>query len=237
LAVFQLALSFGFNSALSYATETLDRIRAAARDVRRLAVVEVPGYETGWLALQSGIAARADAVLIPEIRYDLKPVADKLRERDSAGRRPSLVVAAEGAREKDSAGPPAARAEALRKSLAPLADPAFGEGAHVIERSGALAQTLALSLQRLTDMETLPLSLGQLVRGGAPTAVDRQLALAYGAAAVQALRNGHSGVMVAFQPPDLKFVPLGETINKIRTVPADSEFVRVARALGVCLGD
>ena len=232
------ALSFGFNSALSYATETLDRIRTAARDVRRLAIVEVPGHKTGWLALQSGIAALADAVLIPEIRYDLKAVARRLVEREAAGRRPSLVVAAEGAREKDGAGPPLAKpAEELRKSLAPSADPALGEGAHVIERSGALAQTLALGLQRLTDMETLPFLLGQLVRGGAPTAVDRQLGLAYGAAAVQALREGHSGVMVAFQPPDLKFVPLSAAINRIRTVPAESELLRVARALGICIGE
>ena len=159
-------------------------------------------------------------------------------EREAAGRRPSLVVAAEGARERDGAGPPLAMpTEELRKSLAPSGDPALGEGAHVIERSGALAQTLALGLQRLTDMETLPFLLGQLVRGGAPTAVDRQLGLAYGAAAVQALREGHSGVMVAFQPPDLKFVPLSEAINRIRTVPAESEFLRVARALGVCLGE
>jgi ATP-dependent phosphofructokinase / diphosphate-dependent phosphofructokinase len=232
------AASFGFNSALSYATETLDRIRAAARDVRRLAVVEVPGHEAGWLALQSGIAALADVVLIPEIPYDLHAVADRLRERDAAGRRPSLVVAAEGAQAKHGAEPPeAAPADPRRKSLSPLSDPRFGEGAHVIERSGALAHSLALSLQRLTDMETMPFSLGQLVRGGAPTAVDRQLGLGYGAAAVQALSEGRAGVMIAFQPPDLEFVKLGEAINKIRTVPAESEFVRIGRALGVCLGE
>jgi ATP-dependent phosphofructokinase / diphosphate-dependent phosphofructokinase len=231
-------LSFGFNSALSYATETLDRIRTAARDVRRLAVVEVPGYETGWLALQSGIAARAEAVLIPEIPYDLKAVAGRLSEREAAGRRPSLVVAAEGARAKDTAEPAKATPDdPRRKSLSPLSDPLFGEGARVIERSGGLALSLALSLQRLTDIETMPFALGQLVRGGAPTAVDRQLGLAYGAAAVEAIKQSQAGVMVAFQPPDIKFVPIGEAINKVRTVPANSEFVHIARALGVCLGE
>jgi 6-phosphofructokinase 1 len=125
----------------------------------------------------------------------------------------------------------------LRKSLSPLADPHFGEGARVIHRSGALAQSLALSLQRLTDLETFPFSIGELVRGGAPTVVDRQLGLGYGAAAVQALREGQNGVMVAFQPPDLVFVPLRDAINKVRTVPPQSEFVRIARALGICLGD
>jgi 6-phosphofructokinase 1 len=86
-------------------------------------------------------------------------------------------------------------------------------------------------------METMPFSLGQLVRGGAPTTVDRQLGLGYGAAAVQALNEGHADVMVAFHPPDLALIPLGEAINKVRTIPANSEFVRIARALGICLGD
>jgi 6-phosphofructokinase 1 len=232
------ALSFGFNSALSSATETLDRIRTAARDVRRLAVVEVPGSEAGWLALQAGLATRADVILIPEIAYDLSAVAARLKEAKTAGRRPSLVVVAEGARAKAAhASAEPAPISAMRKSLSPLADPSLGEGEKIIDRSGRLAESLALSLQRLTDLEVLPLSLGLLVRGSAPTAVDRQLGLGYGAAAVQALSEGQSGVMIAFQPPDLKFVPLGEAINKVRTVPANSEFVRDARAIGICLGD
>ena len=83
----------------------------------------------------------------------------------------------------------------------------------------------------------MPFAVGELVRGGAPTAVDRQLGLAYGAAAVRALAEGKAGVMVAFEPPDLKFVPIANSINKVRTVPAQSEFIQIARALGVCLGD
>lgn len=232
------ALSFGFNSALSAATETLDRIRTASRDVRRLSIVEVPGHEAGWLALQAGIAARADVILIPEIPYDLQAIAAWLKEAEAGGGRPSLLVAAEGARPK--AAPTSAEPQpisAMRKSLSPLTDPSLGEGAKMIDRSGRLAESLALSLQRLTEIETLPISLGHLVRGGAPTAVDRQLGLGYGAAAVQALSEGQLDVMVAFHPPDLAFVPLGEAINKVRTIPAQSEFIRIARALGICLGD
>ena len=82
----------------------------------------------------------------------------------------------------------------------------------------------------------MPLVLGPWVRGGVPTAVDRQLGLCYGAAAVRALKAEQYGVMVAFQPPDIKFVPLAEAINKVRTVPADSEFIQIARSLGICLG-
>jgi 6-phosphofructokinase 1 len=235
------ALSFGYNSALSYTTETLERVRTAARDVHRIAVVEVLGHQAGWLALQSGMAVCADAVLIPEIPYDLQKVAAQLRENEKSGRKPSLLVVAEGASPKNGGEPSdAAKPEsshALRKSLSPLSDPRFGEGARVIERSGVVAESVALKLQQLTDYETFPLVLGQLVRGGAPTAVDRQLGLGYGAGAVRALHDGKSGVMVAFLPPDLKFVPLAEAINKVRTVPADSEFIKIARSLGICLGD
>jgi 6-phosphofructokinase 1 len=111
------------------------------------------------------------------------------------------------------------------------------EGFHVIERSGRVAAEVALEIQRLTDRETSPLVLGQLAKGGTPTVVDRQLGLGYGAGAVRALEGGQSGVMVVFQPPDLKFVPMNEAINKFRTVPANSELIQIARALGISLGD
>lgn len=230
------AVSFGFNTALSYTTETLERVRMAARDVHRMAVVEVPGSQAGWLALQSGMAVGADVVLMPEIPYDLNKVAAKLRDDAKAGRRPSLVVAAEGARPKDD-DPGISQAHGLRKSLSPLSDPRFGEGARAIDQSGKVAESVALKLQHLTDYETFAIVLGQLVRGGAPTAIDRQLGLGYGAGAVRALASGQSGVMVAFQPPDLKFVPLAESINRVRTVPANSELVQIARGLGISLGD
>lgn len=96
---------------------------------------------------------------------------------------------------------------------------------------------MALELQRLINHETYPLVLGQLVKGGPPTAVDRQLGMAYGAGAVHALSEGKTGVMVAFQPPDLTFIPLAEAVNKIRTVPLGSVFMQVARSLGISLGD
>lgn len=96
---------------------------------------------------------------------------------------------------------------------------------------------MARHLQRLTDQMTYPLVLGPLVKGGPPTAVDRQLGLGYGAAAVRALHANQTDVMVALQPPDLKFVPLSEAINKVRTVPANSVFVQIARSLGIVLGE
>lgn len=229
-------LSFGFNSALSFVAEMLERARQAAQSARRLGVVEVLGEHAGWLALQAGMAVCADAVLIPEIRYDLRRVAAKLRDKAKAGRAHGLIVVAEGAR--PVAGLEVSSTASDSKMKAALSPGATGgQGAHVIERSGRVAAEVALELQRLTDQVTVPLVLAELAKGGTPTVVDRQLGLGYGAGAVRALASDQSGVLVVFQPPDLKFVPLAEAINKVRTVPPDSEFVRLARALGISVGD
>jgi ATP-dependent phosphofructokinase / diphosphate-dependent phosphofructokinase len=230
------ALSFGFNSTLSFVAEMLGRMRQAAQAARRIGVVEVLGEHAGWLALQAGIAACADAVLIPEIPYDLRKVAAKLREKAKAGRTFGLVVVAESARPSAVLDAPSGISDSKMKAA--LSPGATGsESSHVIERSGQVAGEVALRIQRLTDQETIPFVLGQLAKGGTPTVVDRQLGLGYGAGAVLALKNDQSGVMVVFQPPDLMFVPIAEAINKIKTVPADSEFVQIARALGVELGN
>lgn len=228
-------LSFGFNSALSFATEILDRARQAAESARKIAVVEVPGEHAGWLALQSGIAVCADAILIPEIPYDLKDVGELLREGMRGGRRSAMIVVAEGAGEVQSTIDQETSIDSMRASLSPGATGHSGD--HVIERSGHVAQSVALQIQRLTDCETYPIVLGELVSGGPPTAVDRQLGLGYGASAVRALQNDQSGVMVGFEPPELKFVPMSEAINKVRTVPIDSMFMKIAHSLGILLGE
>ena len=226
-------VSFGFNSALSFTIEMLDRARQAAKSARKIAVVEVQGEQAGWIALQAGIAVCADAVLIPEIPCDLKNVARRLKEKMSPRRPYGLVVVAEGAEfiNKPEKEKPAS---SLKASLSPLATGEASE--HVIKRSGQAAETVATKLQLLIPEETYPLVIGPWVRGGTPTAVDRQLGLAYGAGAVRALNAGKNGVMVAFVPPDIKFVPLAEAINEVRTVPADSLFVKIAQALGIFLG-
>ena len=226
-------VSFGFNSALSVTIEMLDKARQAARSARKIAVVEVLGEQAGWIALQAGIAVCADAVLIPEIPCDLHAVAARLKERISPRRPYGLVVVAEGAKfvNKPKKEEPAS---SLKASLSPLATGEASE--HVIKRSGQAAETVATELQLLIPEETYPLVLGPWVRGGVPTAVDRQLGMGYGAGAVRALNTGKNGTMVAFIPPDMKFVPLAEAINKVRTVQKDSEFVKIAQSLGIFLG-
>jgi len=227
------SVSFGFNSALSFTIEMLDRARQAAQSARKIAVVEVQGAQAGWLALQAGIAACADAVLIPEISCDLKILAGRLKDKISPRRPYGLVVVAEGAKfikktQKEES------TSSLKASLSPLAT---GEASdHVIHRSGMAAETVATGLQLLIAEETYPLVIGPWVRGGTPTAVDRQLGMAYGAGALQALKAGKNGVMVAFVPPEIKFVPLAEAINKVRTVFADSEFLKIADSLGIYYG-
>jgi 6-phosphofructokinase 1 len=229
-------LSFGFNSALGFVSEMLERARQAAESACRIAVVEVLGEHAGWLALQAGMAVCADVVLIPEIPYDIGKVAARLQEKTKAGRAYGLVVVAQGAK-------PSADLNRSLKTLDPLIKSALSPGAteressHVMERSGQAAAEIAHEIQRLTAQETHPLVLGELAKGGTPTVIDRQLGLGYGAGAVRAIQNDQSGVMVVFQPPDLKFVPLAEAINKIRMVPADSQFVQIARSIGIYLGD
>jgi 6-phosphofructokinase len=227
------AVALGFNSALSFTIEMLDRAREAARSSRQIAVVEVQGEQAGWLALQAGIAAGADAILIPELPADIDAVAEHLRGKMGVERPYGLVVVAEGVALEDASAS-ADEPSPMQASLSPLA--AGQSTAFAIQRSGRAAKIVANQLQLLLAEETYPLVLGPWARGGQPTAVDRQLALAYGAGAIRALNAGQGGVMVSFQPPDIAFVPLLEAINKVRTVPADSEMMLIARTLGICLG-
>jgi 6-phosphofructokinase 1 len=167
-------------------------------------------------------------------------VAARLKEKVSPHRPYGLVVVAEGAKfvakatAKATAKADKPAVNSLKASLSPLATGEASE--HVIQRSGQAAETVATRLQLLIAEETYPLVLGPWTRGGVPTAVDRQLGLGYGAGAIRAVKDGTYGVMMAFVPPDIKFVPLPEAINKVRTVPTDSAFMQIAQSLGICLG-
>jgi len=228
------SVSFGFNSALSFTIEMLGRARQAARSARKIAVVEVIGEQAGWLALQAGIAISADAVLLPEIPCNLNMLASRLDEKISPKRPYGLVIVAEGVKlfkkpyEDKSVStrivslPPKATGEATEQVMIP---------------SEKTAETLAGELQLLIDRETYPLVVGPWARGGTPTAVDLQLGMAYGAGAIQALKASKNGVMVAFVPPEIQYVPLEEVINKVRSVSANSEFLKIAGSLGIYFGN
>ena len=227
------AVSFGFNSALSFTIEMLDRVRQAAQSARKIAVVEVLGEQAGWIALQAGIATCADAVLIPEFPCDLQIVAARLKEKVTPRRPYGVVVVAEGVKIVDTPKTQTQQSS-LKATLSPLATGDASE--FVIQKSGRAAEAVATRLQLLIAEETFPMVLGPWVRGGAPTAVDRQLGLGYGAGAIRAVQAGKYGTMMAFVPPDIQYVPLAEAINKVRTVPENSEFIQIAQSLGICLG-
>ena len=211
---------FGFDTAVSFATDAIDRLHSTAEAHRRIIVVEVMGRYAGWIALHSGVAGGADVILIPEIPYDLRKVAECIRHRDSLGARFSIVVVAEGAHSKDG--------------KAALLEEAHGAYA---ERLGGEGTRCAKQLESLTGKETRSVVLGHLQRGGTPTAFDRTLATRFGGKAVELVLKGQFGKMVANHPPDLVPIPLGEVVGKIKTVPLDYDLVTTARALGVSFGD
>ncbi|HZD32195.1 MAG TPA: ATP-dependent 6-phosphofructokinase [Candidatus Angelobacter sp.] len=213
------ALTFGFNTAVSFATECIDRLHSTACSHRRIMVVEVMGRYAGWIALSSGLASRADAILIPEIPYVIDNVAAALKRKLDDGKPYAIVVVAEGA--KPIGGDVTVKARELGRA----------------ERLGGIAESIAEQLQELIGRESRSLVLGHLLRGGSPTAIDRNLGVSFGVGAVFALQQGMNGVMVALQPPNLKYVPLEEAVAKLKLVPPDGEMVLVARALGISFGD
>jgi phosphofructokinase-like protein len=211
---------FGFDTAVSFATDAIDRLHTTAEAHRRIMVVEVMGRYAGWIALHAGVAGGADVILIPEIPYDLDKVAECIRARDKWGARFSIVVVAEGAKPKNG-----------ELSILEAA-----HGAHV-ERLGGAGMACARQLEQLAGKESRHVVLGHLQRGGAPTSFDRTLATRFGGKAVEMLLKGNFGKMVANHPPDLVPIPLGDVVGKIKTVPLDSDLLTTARALGVSFGD
>ena len=211
---------FGFDTAVSFATDAIDRLHTTAEAHRRIMLVEVMGRYAGWIALHAGVAGGADVILMPEIPYDLDKVAQCIRDRDAWGARFSIVVIAEGARPKGG--------------QVSLVEEAYRGHA---ERLGGAAKSCARELEQRTNKETRYVVLGHLQRGGAPTSFDRTLATRFGGKAVELLMNGQFGQMVGNHPPDLVSVPLGDVVGQIKTVPLDSDLVKTARALGVSFGD
>ncbi|MBS1151120.1 MAG: 6-phosphofructokinase [Myxococcaceae bacterium] len=212
-------ITFGFDTAVSFATECLDRLHTTAASHRRLMVVEVMGRYAGWIALNTGISGGADAILLPEIPYDLEKVAAHLNARQAEGKSYAIVVVAEGAVSKGGTS-------AVIEKRVGAAD-----------RLGGAAENVSHALAELTKKETRHVVLGHLLRGGSPTTFDRLISLRFGAAAVRALAEGQSGVMVALDPPTVRYVPLAQATHRMKVVPLDCDSILSARELGICLGD
>ena len=212
-------MTFGFDTAVSFATDCLDRLHSTAASHHRIMVAEVMGRYAGWIALHAGMAGNAHVILLPEIPFELENVAEHIRRREKKGRLYTVVVVAEGAVPKGGA--------------------VSTVGKHVgqAERLGGMGVKVGHELEQLVGRETRVVVLGHLLRGGSPTSFDRLVALRFGAAAVRALEAGHSSVMVSLEPPHVRYQPLEALVGRMKRVSLASDTIITARDLGICFGD
>lgn len=211
--------TFGFDTAVSCASDALDRLHTTAESHHRVMILEVMGRYAGWIALHSGLAGGADCILIPEIPFQLESVLAKINERKNQGKLFSIIVVAEGAF-------PVGGEMTVARVV---------EGSAEKIRLGGIGEKLAREIESLADIETRCTVLGHLQRGGSPTAFDRILATRYGVAAVDALVSGHTNCMVALQKNEIVRVPIDQIAGKPSNVPPEA--LHVGRAIGICFGD
>jgi phosphofructokinase-like protein len=198
-------VTFGFDTAVSIATEAIDRLHTTAESHDRVMVLEVMGRHAGWIAVHSGMAGGADVILIPEKPFDLDEVAESISARHARGKSFSIVVVAEGARLDTKTD------EGLVKQTEALDE--FG---HV--RLGGIGHFLAKEIEERTGFETRVTVLGHVQRGGSPTAHDRVLATLFGVRAHDLVRVGRFGMMAAMVKGRIGEVPLEEAVKELKTV-------------------
>ncbi len=230
--------TFGYDTALGIATEAIDRLHSTAHSHHRIMVAEVMGHNTGWLTLGSGLAGGADAILLPEIPYEVETIAESILTRKAAGSNFSIVAVAEGASSQAERD----RHDEIRARLDAIDDDADDSEVRAeldVFHKGQSRSTeeLAAKLEDLTGLEARVTILGHVQRGGAPSTADRILATQLGTAAADAIAQGTTGVMVAMRDSQSVPVPLDEVAGRRKTVPFDHPWIRAARSLGICLGD
>ncbi|HEV7221388.1 MAG TPA: ATP-dependent 6-phosphofructokinase, partial [Pirellulales bacterium] len=214
------AYTFGFDSAVACATDALDRLHTTAASHERIMVLEVMGRHAGWIALHAGIAGGGDVILIPEIPWQFEHVCHKILDRETHGKRFTLVVVAEGAH-------------------LPEGDMVTQERRHESRqvRLGGIGNLVAAEIQDRLHRETRCVVLGHLQRGGPPTTFDRVLATQFGAHAVRLVHHGEFGQMICFHPPHIDHVPIADAVSRLSVVDRKSSAVQAARALGISFGD
>ncbi len=229
-------ITFGFDTALSIATDAIDRLHSTAHSHHRIIVVEIMGHNTGWLGLGAGLASGADVILIPEIPYDVKQVAEAIRRRRHRGKNFSIVAVSEGALSIGEARELAKLEEKKRGAREDKKQKKAGADLAAFHASQATS-TLRLSheLESLTGLESRVTILGHLQRGGTPTAADRILATRLGTACAEAIHAGRYGLVAVEE--STRLVPLAEVVGKRKHVPPDHPWVRAALETGACLGN
>jgi 6-phosphofructokinase 1 len=213
-------ITFGFDSALTVATEAIDRIHTTAQSHHRIMIVEVMGRYAGWIALGSGIAGGGDIILIPEIPYDIDAVCERIKERNSRGKNFSIVVVGEGAK-------PIGGDMVVRQQIEHSPDPV---------RLGGIGHQLASQLEGVLNIESRVTILGHLLRGGSPTAHDRILATRFGAEALHKVAKGEINKIVVLKGTEIKTLPISDVAGKIRKVSPDHHWIRTADSIGISLG-
>ncbi len=213
-------ITFGFDTAVTTATEAIDKLHTTASSHHRVMLLEVMGRYAGWIALQAGVAGGADVILIPEIPYQIDKVADYVLGRSRGGRKFSIVCVAEGAKAK---GGKMVVAKTLKNSPDPI-------------RLGGISFVLADQLAHLTGLSCRAVNLGHVQRGGIPTPFDRALATQYGHYALELLVAGKTGRLVVMKNGKLDSVPVGYAAGRIKTVPQNHPLIAAARGVGTCFG-
>ena len=213
-------ITFGFNTAVNTATEAIDKVHTTASSHHRVMIVEVMGRYAGWIALHSGVASGADIILIPEIPYRIDKICDCVLSRSKRGRRFSIVVIAEGAKQKGGK-------MVVDKKIAYSPDPI---------RLGGVANVLAEKIGQCTGLECRAIILGHIQRGGTPTPFDRVLATTFGNMAVELLIKGVRGHLVVLKDNRLSSIALSRVVGKIKTVPKNHHLIKAALAVGTSFG-
>ena len=213
-------ITFGFDTALGTATEAFDRLHTTAEAHHRVMVLELMGRDAGFIALHAGISGGADVILIPEIPFKYKSIAQKVQERKSRGSLFSIMAVSEGAKPAEG-------------------DQVFSrEGDQVyVPRLGGIGQKVAEQVEKATGSETRVTVLGHLQRGGSPTAFDRLLGSRFGSQAVRAAAEGNFGSMVALRSGSIVEIPLTDALMVPKRVDLNGDTMKTARALGISFGD
>jgi len=229
-------VSFGFQTALTIATEAIDRLHSTAHSHHRIIVVETMGHKAGWLALGAGLAGGADVILIPEMPYDVRKIAGDILSRSRVGKHFSIVTIAEGAGPKPGTeliGRSSKKADRTQLVSRDLTNDRTAMGALQVGH----AMRLAEQLEKLTGLESRVTILGYLQRGGTPSPGDRLLATRLGTACANLIKDRVYGVMVAARGEGTEPVPLEEVVDKRKLVPLNHSWIQSARQVGVSFGD
>jgi 6-phosphofructokinase 1 len=214
-------ITFGFTTAVSTATEALDRLHSTAASHHRVMVCELMGRNAGWLTLHAAIASGSDVILSPEIPFDIEKMCEFVMSRMDRQRGFSIIACAEGAK-------PAGGEQVIARHDPRSPDPV---------RLGGIAQHVAHQIEEKTGIESRYTVLGHVQRGGAPEPMDRVLATRFGYRALELLMAGGNGRMVVMQGGEITDVDLLHTANKQRLVPTDHSLIEIARSVRTCFGD